>query len=306
MYNHSDEEMEAAMETNKIKALMTALDTGSLMKASELLGYTSSGITHMMNSLEQDLHVTLLDRSPAGVLPTEECKRLMPVFHRLIEDEERINSELELIRMQKKKLIRLGLFSSTSRNMVPQIIKEYTSIHPDTAFQLHVGGKEDMVELLSTEKVDAAICSEVVGPKYSFTPIMKDQYFAVLPVTNPMARSSVISIDNLKDETFIISSFGTDFDFEQELLAHGIRAKVMAMPVDDPAILSMVSCGLGVSILSDLMIEGYEADVALIPLEPREERTLGVVLYNDPHPDKYIRDLIALSKKLFNTAEQSK
>jgi DNA-binding transcriptional LysR family regulator len=81
---------------------------------------------------------------------------------------------------------------------------------------------------------------------------------------------------------------------------------VMAMPVDDPAILSMVSCGLGVSILSDLMIEGYEADVALIPLEPREERTLGVVLYNDPHPDKYIRDLIALSKKLFDTASQFK
>jgi len=292
------------METNKIKALITALDTGSLMKASDVLGYTSSGITHMMNSLEQELHVTLLDRSPAGVAPTEECNILMPTFRKLLEDEERMNSELELLRQQKTKLIRLALFSSTSRNMVPQIIKEYTAIHPDTAFQLRVGGKEDMVDLLSSEKVDAAICSELVGPKYSFTPIKRDQYFGVLPASHPMARSSVITIDELKDETFIISSFGTDFDFEQELLSHGIRAKIMAMPVDDPAILSMVSCGLGVSILSDLMVEGYEADVALIPLNPPEERVLGVALYNDPHPDKYIRDLIALAKKLFHTADE--
>ena len=294
------------METNKIKALMTAVGLGSLMKASEQLGYTSSGLTHMMNALERELHITLLDRSSSGVAPTEECRALMPAFKRLLEDEERMNSELELLKQQKKKLIRLGLFSSTSRNMVPQIIKEYIARHPDTAFQLNVGGKEEMVEWLSTEKVDAAICSEVVGPKYSFTPIKRDKYFAVLPVSNPMARSSVISIDDMKDETFIISSFGTDYDFQQSLLSRGILAKTMSMPVDDPAILSMVSCGLGVSILSDLMIEGYEADVALIPLSPPEERILGVTLYNDPHPDKYIRDLIALSKQLFHTADEFK
>ena len=65
----------------------------------------------------------------------------------------------------------------------------------------------------------------------------------------------------------------------------------------------MVSCGLGVSILSDLMVEGYEADVALIPLEPREERILGVAMYNNSHPDKYLRDFIALTKKLFSNAQ---
>ena len=46
----------------------------------------------------------------------------------------------------------------------------------------------------------------------------------------------------------------------------------------------------------------YEfAYVAIIPLEPREERVLGIAMYNNSHPDKYLRDLIALSKKLFGT-----
>lgn len=289
------------METNKIKALMAAIGAGSLMRASEALGYTSSGLTHMMNSLERELQVTLLDRSPSGISPTEECKRLMPVFEKIVQDEERLDSELELLRQQKKRLLRLGIFSSTSRNMVPQLIKEYTALHPDTAFQLQVGGKEDMLEWLSTEKVDAAICSRVPGAKFSFVPILHDQYFAVLPTSNPKARNTTMTIDELHDETFILSSFGTDFDFEKDLTSRGMRVKTMAMPVDDPAILAMVSCGLGVSILSRLMMEGYDADVAIIPLEPREERVLGIAMYNNSHPDKYLRDLIALSKKLFGT-----
>jgi len=289
------------METNKIKALMAAIGAGSLMRASEALGYTSSGLTHMMNSLERELQVTLLDRSPSGISPTEECKRLMPVFEKIVQDEERLDSELELLRQQKKRLLRLGIFSSTSRNMVPQLIKEYTALHPDTAFQLQVGGKEDMLEWLSTEKVDAAICSRVPGAKFSFVPILHDQYFAVLPTSNPKARNTTMTIDELHDETFILSSFGTDFDFEKDLTSRGLRVKTMAMPVDDPAILAMVSCGLGVSILSRLMMEGYDADVAIIPLEPREERVLGIAMYNNSHPDKYLRDLIALSKKLFGT-----
>ena len=287
------------METTKIKALMAALDSGSLMKAADTLGYTSSGLTHMMNSLEQELHVTLLVRSPSGVEPTEECRQLMPAFEKIVQDEERLASELELLSQQKKRLIRLGIFSSTSRNMVPQIIKEYTALHPDTAFQLQVGGKEDVAEWLSTEKVDAAVCSRVNGSKFSFVPIMRDRYYAVLPTSNPKARCSSMTVEDMQDETFIISSFGTDFDFEAELSTRGVKVKTIKMPVDDPAILAMVSCDLGVSILSELMIEGYEADVALIPLEPREDRELGIALYNNSHPDKYLRDLIALTKKLF-------
>ena len=285
------------METTKIKALMAALESGSLMKAADVLGYTSSGLTHMMNSLE--LHVTLLVRSPAGVTPTEECRQLMPAFEKLVQDEERLNGDLELLSQQKKRLLRLGIFSSTSRNMVPQIIKEYTALHPDTAFQLQVGGKEDVAAWLSAEQVDAAVCSRVNGPKFSFVPIMRDRYYAVLPTSNPKARCDSMTVEDMRDETFIISSFGTDFDFENELASRGVHVKTMKMPVDDPAILSLVSCGLGVSILSELLVEGSEAEVALIPLEPREERELGIALYNNPHPDKYLRDFIAMTKKLF-------
>ena len=44
-----------------------------------------------------------------------------------------------------------------------------------------------------------------------------NQYFAVLPTSNPKARNTSMPIEDLQDETFIISSFGTDFDFEKDV-----------------------------------------------------------------------------------------
>ena len=48
------------MDTKKVSALLTALNRGSLSAAAEELGYTQSGLTHMMNSLEDELGLTLL------------------------------------------------------------------------------------------------------------------------------------------------------------------------------------------------------------------------------------------------------
>ena len=49
------------MDTKKLEALAAAVQYGSFTRAAEALGYTQSGMTHMMNSLEpvSYTHLTL-------------------------------------------------------------------------------------------------------------------------------------------------------------------------------------------------------------------------------------------------------
>ena len=42
------------MDTVKLAALLTAAELGSISKAAEALGYTQSGVTHIINSLEEE------------------------------------------------------------------------------------------------------------------------------------------------------------------------------------------------------------------------------------------------------------
>ena len=73
------------MDTKKTRALLTALEKGSLTAAAEELGYTQSGLTHMMNSLEDELGLKLLVRSKGGVRLSPSVQELLPRLRALYE-----------------------------------------------------------------------------------------------------------------------------------------------------------------------------------------------------------------------------
>ena len=66
------------MEAKKLEILMTAVDLGSFSKASEVVGYTQSGLTHLVNSLEREIGFPLIIRSHNGISLTEQGKELVP------------------------------------------------------------------------------------------------------------------------------------------------------------------------------------------------------------------------------------
>ena len=66
------------MDTEKCAALLCALETGSLSAAAQRLGYTVSGMSRMVLSMEAELGFRLLRRSRTGVMPTRECELLLP------------------------------------------------------------------------------------------------------------------------------------------------------------------------------------------------------------------------------------
>ena len=57
------------METEKYRALMCAIETGSLTAAAERLQYTPSGISRMVAALEEETGFPLLLREHGGVQP---------------------------------------------------------------------------------------------------------------------------------------------------------------------------------------------------------------------------------------------
>ena len=60
------------MSMQKYQAFVCAVEKGSLSKAAEELGYTQSGISHMMKSLEEEVGFPLLVRTATGIRPNPE------------------------------------------------------------------------------------------------------------------------------------------------------------------------------------------------------------------------------------------
>ena len=120
------------MDTKKVSALLTALHRGSLSAAAEELGYTQSGLTHMMNSLEDELGLTLLVRNKAGVQISSFGQELLADMETLVNAADKLEQDAAALHDRTFKNIRIGSYSSVARNWLPAILSEYKYSSPET------------------------------------------------------------------------------------------------------------------------------------------------------------------------------
>lgn len=96
------------MDSKKLEILMTAIDLGSFTKASEVVGYTQSGLTHMMDALEREVGFSLLQRDHNGIQLSPQGRQLMPAIREFLQANANLENQINAISEQKKEVIRIA------------------------------------------------------------------------------------------------------------------------------------------------------------------------------------------------------
>lgn len=107
------------MDTEKCTVLLTAIDQGSLSGAAEALGYTPSGVSRLVASLEAELGLPLLVRGKGGVTPTPECEALRPRFAELASLGRACRDEAAAVRGLEAGTLTVGRAAPTDRSTAP-------------------------------------------------------------------------------------------------------------------------------------------------------------------------------------------
>ena len=119
------------MDTKKLAALAAAVRLGSFTRAAEELGYTQSGLTHMMNSLEKDVGFPVLVRSRSGVRLTPAGQRIFPLVQECLAGAEALEREILLINTHQEESVRVAAYDSIARHWLPEVIQQFRRIHPE-------------------------------------------------------------------------------------------------------------------------------------------------------------------------------
>ena len=83
------------MSLKKYRALLEAVDSGSLTRAAENLHYTQPGISHMILSLEEEFGFSLLSRGKSGVTPTAEAEKLLVWMRQIVNGEDKLRETVQ-------------------------------------------------------------------------------------------------------------------------------------------------------------------------------------------------------------------
>lgn len=268
------------MDLKKYKVFLTSVDLGSFTKAASLLDYTPSGITHMMNALEDELGFQILTRGKNGVQLTENGERLVPILRELLHLEEDFSQTVSEINGLNTGTIRIGSYSSIAVQWLPKIIKNFQQDYPNIKIKLMEGIRQEVVAWLEERKIDLGFMSYQPGMKFDWVPLRDDPMLAVLPLNHPLAQEKAYSLKNCESEDFIMPACGYDYDVVELFRNAKISPKIRYETFENYAALSMIECGLGMSVMNELITKGRICNVIKLPLQPEKYISLGIAVPN--------------------------
>lgn len=282
------------MNISKYKALLTAVDMGSFSAAAQKLGYTQSGLTHMMNALEDELGISILQRGYYGIKLTPGGERIIPKIRQLVMCEDALMNEVEMVKSYGDNVIRIGAFASMAGTWLPYIVEKFNAEFPDVTVNIQMGTVAALYGGLNEGRFD--ICFGTRNNKYSFkwVNLGDDPFYAILPKDYPV--DDEFPIKGFNGTKFLMPGLGFDDDIGAVFSEYGVKPFVTPTYVDDPAIISMVEHGLGISMLSQLILANRHSSVKMLPIVPRVSRTLCLAVTEDKVMTLPLKRLIAISK----------
>ena len=263
------------MDTERCRALLCAIEEGSLTAVSEKLGYTTSGISRMMATLEDETGFPLLVRSRNGVVPTDECQQLLPVMQELVNLSDRYDQAASEMKGLTRGNIRIGTSYYAYYDWFARLIADFEKEYPGITVEIIEGTSTELLQEMDEHRADLCIISKRDG-SYSWTPLKKDMLVACLPENHPLAKKKKFPVQAFAEEDYIELYPGKETDNSRMLKRCKVTPKVKYATSDNYAAYAMVAAGLGIACTNAIIAESFTVGVRYLPLTPVQKVEIGM------------------------------
>lgn len=266
------------MNIQKYLAFVTAVDCGSFTKAANILHYSQSGISRMINDLELEWQVSLLERGRAGVRLTSDGQNLLPMARGVCNEYRNLRAKIDEIKGLQSGIIRIGTFSSAATHWLPRIILAFQKDYPNIEYELLLGDYGEIEKWILEGRVDCGFLRLPVSSELDAVFLEKDPLLVVVPEDHPLADSGQFPVAALADYPFMLLEKGGKGEIAEALAQWGVSPKAHFTTWDDYAIMSMVENGLGISILPRLILRRIPYRLAVIEPDRPAFREIGLAV----------------------------
>lgn len=168
------------METQVLRSLVAAVETGSLTAAAKRLGVSQPAVSQKLAALESDLGQQLLVRSRQGVRVTPAGQIAYDYGLRVLSNLTEMRAALDTLKGEVAGTLRVTANMLLSQTIMGPILSDLRRLHPKVRVELVA--TDDVLDL-DTDKIDVAL--RVYGPGAGAGTVRKLGEFECLLVATP-------------------------------------------------------------------------------------------------------------------------
>lgn len=284
------------MSLVKYRAFVNVAELGSLTKAAKLMGYSQPGISKMMDSLEDELNISLFIRNGPAIELTDNGKQVYSYCKKIVKCDDDLVNAVNAMNGLLTGSIHIGALNSVIQSFVPNIIKSYSSVYPKIQIYLNEIPTGEIIKQLKSNTIDIGFTSEFNFRGLEFIPLFKDRIRLIVNKNHPFASYGKISIKTLNGCDFItLPSEGRDL-IDVVMGTEKFTPIVTYCVHSDAAAVSMVAADLGVYIISDLQCQHLPENVVKLEFEEDLFRVKGIGIQSQKKASPALKEMIKIAK----------
>ena len=292
------------LQTNsKYSIFLKAAELGSMSKAAMHCNYSQSAVSQIINSLEDELQMTLLHRSQFGVVLTAEGAQILPYIKQLSDAAEAVNEQASKLKGLEIGHVRIGTFSSVSCHVLAPVLKEFKAVYPSISIEIREDD-DGVTAMLMRNEIDFGFADAPVPRGFDSILIRRDPFLAVAAENSPLAAMDTIPLSTFQHEPTILCDEGSQKEATGIFRRNKITPRVEYTSRDDNLILSLIENGLCIGYMGQLVLNKTPYHVVSRPTDPQVYRDIVLAvrsIENAPpataHLIDFIRDYLARQKE---------
>jgi DNA-binding transcriptional LysR family regulator len=247
-------------------------------RAAEQMYLSQPALSRQIKQLEELLEVKLFDRhnrkvslTPAGAYLAGELEDWLGQMDQLL-------LHTQMLARGVKGRLRLGYIGSAVQNIIPEFLLRIKKDYADVQFRLREMDNQQQVDALLRGDIDLGFVRLDRLPRpLEMRPVYKDTFSLVLPASHPLNQATFHSLNQVKDEPFILFEKEYSFSYFEKVMQLfdevGLTPIVAHYTVQANTIYRLVANGLGISIVPSVLQHGYDMDIKFIELNQTSIRT---------------------------------
>ncbi|MDF0601110.1 LysR family transcriptional regulator [Psychromarinibacter sp. C21-152] len=259
------------MDQGQLEAVVILSEELHFANAARRLGISQPALSQKLHKLEADLGVSLFSRSQRRVRLTEAGKLfLVQARAALYEIERAIRTARNAAKGQIGSLS-IGFVENASQNVLPKAVSAFRNKYPDVDLRLSEMISTELFEKLLTERIDMALMRPVkTDPSLETQLVLSESYVAALPVDHPLTSQAAVRISDLAAYPLIMAAGAKATYLRSQFMSHfarrGYEMSVGQEVNQLPAIIGLVSSGVGYALLPESSVTMSALDVEYRPL----------------------------------------
>jgi DNA-binding transcriptional LysR family regulator len=178
--------------------------------------------------------------------------------------------------------LRIGAIPTVNATLLPMTIAALRTERPGLELRLAEGPTMPMVERLLAGEVDVVIVADEpvlrADERLAVEWLMDDPVFLALPLDHPLADRAVISVADLRDETFIEGGHpGCTSTLRTAAAAAGFEPRIAFEAAEWLGRQGLVAAGVGLTLIPSVALATVRDDVLVRALSDAPVRPLVVV-----------------------------